>query len=140
MIPNYTIYSDKVMLTANYYIEYLGFSLLYKVEEDDNPYVWLELNNQFVLIWPWNNKLGIAKPVELEVPDILEYYIRLSERTRINVPLSLGLEGQKKFSVLDCEDNVIQFIEQPSSAIYVPDGMASDDFASDVEKKSVLEQ
>lgn len=116
MIPNFTIYSDKVFLTANYYIEYLGFNLLYKVEDKENPYVWLELNNQFLLIWPWNNKLGIARPANFEVQDIFEYFFEMEQRTRINVPL-FRKDGKYQFSIIDCEDNIICFVEQPSPII-----------------------
>lgn len=130
MIPNYTVFSDKVLLTANYYVEYLGFNLLYKVEEDDNPYIWLEFNQQFVLIWPWNNKLGLAKTVELEVDEIHKHFEKLSERTRINVPLYKDAEGLHRFSILDCEDNIIHFIEASSSVMLVPDDKDSMEFAS----------
>jgi hypothetical protein len=128
MIPNYTIFSDKVLLTANYYIEYLGFNLLYK-DEEDNPYVWLEFNQQFVLIWPWNNKLGIAKPVKIEVLDIHEHFEKLSERTRINVPLHKDDLGVSNFSILDCEDNIIHFVEQSSSVMLVTNDQDSVEFA-----------
>lgn len=130
MIPNYTVFSDKVLLTANYYIEYLGFNLLYKVEEDDNPYIWLEFNQQFVLIWPWNNKLGLAKTVELEVDEIHKHFEKLSERTRINIPLYKDNDGLHRFSILDCEDNIIHFIEASSSAMLVPNDKDSMEFAS----------
>lgn len=124
MIPNFTIYSDKVSLTANYYMEYLGFNLLYKVEEAENPYVWLEFNNQFLLIWPWNNKLGIARPVILEVPDIHEWFFEMQQRTRINIPLQRE-NGSYHFSILDCEDNIIQFTEQSSSVVMADDDLNS---------------
>lgn len=134
MIPNFTIYSDKVLLTANYYIEYLGFNLLYKVEDDDNPYVWLELNGQFLLIWPQNKRLGIAKNVELEMPDILNYFSIVSEKARINVPLYRNSEGQHKFSILDCEDNVLHFMGQSSSAVLVTDDPDSMELEADPQK------
>lgn len=128
MIPNFTIYSDKVSLTANYYIEYLGFNLLYKVEEAENPYVWLVFNNQFLLIWPWNNKLGIARPVVLEVADIQEWYSEMKQRTKIDKPLSLE-NGMYHFSILDCEDNVIQFKEQTPTAVLAGEDLDSMELA-----------
>lgn len=131
MIPNFTIYSDKVYLTANYYIEYLGFNLLYKVEEDENPYVWLELNGQFLLIWPWDNKLGIARPVELEVTTIHDLYLTMMECVRINEPLVKAEDGRYNFSVLDCEGNIIYFSEQTSSVISAPDGLNTMQLAFD---------
>lgn len=112
MIPNFTIYSDKVFLTANFYIEYLGFNLLHKEEDQENPYIWLELNQQFLLIWPWNNKLGIAKTVAFEVPDVQQLYFETELRTKINVPLHKNNCGKYCFSILDCEDNIIHFTEQ----------------------------
>lgn len=114
MIPNYTIYSDKVFLTAGYYMEYLGFNLIYKVEEEENPYVWLEFNNQFLLIWPWNNKLGTARPVVFEVPDIHDWFFDVGKKVKVNVPL---IGQNKSFSILDCEENIIQFTEQASQVI-----------------------
>lgn len=124
MIPNYTIYSDKVSLTANFYIEYLGFNLLYKVEDQENPYVWLEFNNQFLLIWPWTNKLGIARPAVFEVPSIFDWFFEMEQRVKINVPIFRA--GEKyTFSILDCEDNVIHFMEQPSPMNEFPDDLNS---------------
>lgn len=117
MIPNFTIYSDKVSLTANFYIEYLGFNLLYKVEDDENPYVWLEFRGQFLLIWPWTNKLGVARTVVFEVPDILDWYIHLEQCVKINVPLFKRTNGVQSFSILDCEENVIHFIEESSHTV-----------------------
>ncbi len=128
MIPNFTIYSDKVKLTANYYMEYLGFNLLYKVDEVENPYVWLEFNNQFLLIWPWNNKLGIARPAVFEVGDIFEWFFEMQQRTRINVPL-FRKDGKYHFSILDCEDNVIQFTEQSSPTIQFDEDLNSMELA-----------
>lgn len=128
MIPNFTIYSDKVKLTANYYIEYLGFNLLYKVEDAENHYVWLEFNNQFLLIWPWNNKLGIARPAVFEVADIFEWFFEMQQRTRINVPL-FKKDGKYNFSILDCEDNVIHFIEQTSPVVEYSDELNTIDLA-----------
>jgi hypothetical protein len=128
MIPNFTIYSDKVNLTANYYIEYLGFNLLYKVEDVENPYVWLEFNNQFLLIWPWNNKLGIARPAVFEVADICEWFFEMQQRTRINVPL-FKKDGKYNFSILDCEGNVIHFNEQPSQTFTFDEDLNSMDLA-----------
>jgi len=116
MIPNFTIYSDKVVLTANFYMEYLGFKLLYKVDEEENPYVWLQLHGQFLLIWPWDNKIGIARKVELEVPNIFSFYEDLAERTRINKPLLPDESGKYSFSVYDCENNIIHYKESDSPA------------------------
>lgn len=128
MIPNFTIYSDKVSLTANFYIEYLGFNLLYKVENVENPYVWLEFNDQFLLIWPWNNKLGIARPVTFEVPNIFEWFSELEQRTRINVPL-YHKNGNYSFSILDCEENIIHFTEETSRSIMVSEELNTTELA-----------
>ncbi|HEX3008495.1 MAG TPA: hypothetical protein VHO90_12870 [Bacteroidales bacterium] len=128
MIPNYTIYSDKVFLTANYYIEYLGFNLLYKVEEAENPYVWLEFNNQFLLIWPWNNKLGIARPAVFEVPNIEDWFFEIQQRVKINVPLFIEKKTDS-FSILDCEENLIHFTAQTSRVVENLDSMDINELA-----------
>lgn len=103
------------MLTANFYMEYLGFNLLYKVDEGENPYVWLQLHGQFLLIWPWDNKLGVARKVEIEVPDIFSFYEDITEKTRVHLPLLPDNSGRYNFSVLDCENNIIYFKESLSS-------------------------
>jgi hypothetical protein len=109
-------------------MEYLGFNLLYKVEEVENPYVWLEFNNQFLLIWPWNNKLGIARPAVFEVADIYEWFFEMQQRTRINVPL-FKQDGKYHFSILDCEDNIIHFIEQTSQTFEYSEELNSNELA-----------
>lgn len=132
MIPNFTIYSDKVVLTANFYMEYLGFKLLYKVEDEEDPYVWLQLNGQFLLIWPWDNKIGMARKVEIEVPDIFAFYEDLAERTRIHEPLLPDETGKYYFSVYDCENNIIHYRESDSLAHELVDS----DFA--LEENNIL--
>jgi hypothetical protein len=112
MISNFTLYADKVLLTANYYIEYLGFNLLYRVEDEGNPYVWLELNGQFLLIWPWSQKLGIPKPIHLEVVDIYQFYFAITKKIRIKEFLATDSSGVLSFSLIDCEGNIINFFQE----------------------------
>jgi hypothetical protein len=95
-------------------MEYLGFNLIYKDEGEEDPYVWLEFNNQFLLIWPWNNKLGTARQVVFEVPDICNLFFDLEKRVKVNVPL---LGKSTSFSILDCEENIIHFTEEASQVV-----------------------
>lgn len=134
MIPNYTIYSDKVFLTANYYIEYLGFNLLYRYYDEESPYVWIELNNQYLLIWPWSKKLGIPKPVEFQLPNIQEYFESLLEKVKIDKLIHLNNNGIKCFSILDCEENLVLFTESP----YLQENSSMNKSLADISFESLL--
>ncbi len=113
MMPNHTIFAERVLLTSSFYQEYLGFKLNHWNQDFSNPMVSLDFNGQEVIICSQKSS-QTTHPVYILISDIAELYEGMHPKVFLRKRLSRNSQGQYEFSIADCEGNTLNFLELSS--------------------------
>jgi hypothetical protein len=107
MNPHQTIYARSVLLTANFYKEYLGFKEISRIDDKESPMVWLSLEGQILLIIPMNSEHELQGRLEFWIDEIDDYFCDVRQKVRIKRSLALSSYDNWQFAYFDCEGNSI---------------------------------
>ena len=112
---NISLPAENIILSINYYKEYLGFQLITNnIERNNIAYALLRFNNQEIILeQAISSERTSPNDVVINLNwndnQLKQHYNELKQKVKVKKSFSKSKNGCSVFSVVDCDGNILNF-------------------------------